>query len=133
MFPDGAAGIALLLLRAVVGVTAAVQGGTSLGGADPSTTMWASGCAAIAAGALLVIGFVTPAAAGLAGLSLLPMVLAVGPAADPGPFIDRVGAACVVAVAAALIALGPGSISVDARLFGRREIVFSQGRHDRPH
>ena len=34
----------------------------------------------------------------------------------------------LLAVAAALVLLGPGALSLDARLFGRREIVFL---HDR--
>jgi hypothetical protein len=38
--------------------------------------------------------------------------------------LDRVGALCVATVAGAVALLGPGALSLDARLFGRREIVF---------
>ena len=37
---------------------------------------------------------------------------------------------CALLVAVAIAMLGPGAYSVDARLFGRRKVVFS--RRDRP-
>jgi hypothetical protein len=33
----------------------------------------------------------------------------------------------IVVVVAAIILLGPGSLSLDARLFGRREIIIPRG------
>jgi uncharacterized membrane protein YphA (DoxX/SURF4 family) len=122
-YPDRWPGRALLLLRVVVGMTAAAQGLTLIAG-DPTPAMWVGGLAAIVSGSLLLVGLLTPGAAALAGISLVPVVFAMFPPPASGPFIDRVGAACVAAAAAALVPLGPGSLSIDARLFGRREIVF---------
>jgi uncharacterized membrane protein YphA (DoxX/SURF4 family) len=34
----------------------------------------------------------------------------------------------LAAIAAALVLLGPGAFSLDARLFGRREIIIPEGR-----
>jgi hypothetical protein len=34
----------------------------------------------------------------------------------------------LAAISAALVLLGPGSFSLDARLFGRREIIIPEGR-----
>jgi hypothetical protein len=42
---------------------------------------------------------------------------------------DLTRAALVTSAAAAVVLLGPGAFSVDARLFGRREIVIAPDRH----
>jgi uncharacterized membrane protein YphA (DoxX/SURF4 family) len=43
--------------------------------------------------------------------------------------IDRMAAVLVVADAVAIALLGPGAYSLDARLFGRREIFISHESH----
>ena len=62
---------------------------------------------ALFAAAPLVVGFMTPAAAVAAAVTAL--------CCEAYP---------LAAVAVALALLGPGAYSVDARLFGRREIVI---------
>jgi uncharacterized membrane protein YphA (DoxX/SURF4 family) len=86
-----------------------------------------AGLLAITAGALLGIGFLTPCAGalvvlGCAGLAQpwLPLL-----ASEDSP--GGRAALFVGAVAAALVPLGPGAFSLDARLFGRREIVIPAG------
>jgi uncharacterized membrane protein YphA (DoxX/SURF4 family) len=76
----------------------------------------------------LVAGALTPAAGVVAaGLSL---VRPLGPPAAAGAFgFDggtALGLLCVMGVSVAL--LGPGAFSVDARVFGRREIVVPRAR-----
>ena len=67
---------------------------------------WQSAIALVLAGCVLA-GFLTPLAAiGAAAVSLF----------GSAPY--------AFAIAAALALLGPGAFSVDARLFGRREIVI---------
>ena len=59
----------LLLLQATVGIAAAVQGGIYLTeSGDQTLRMWAFGLPAVVSGASLLIGFLTPVAAVLAGL-----------------------------------------------------------------
>ena len=53
--------------------------------------------------------------------------LSIIPAA--GLFLDRPGALSLALVAAHCVLLGPGALSLDAHLFGRREIVFPHDRH----
>ena len=118
----------LLLLRVVVGVTTGVQGGTYLVNAETAALITAAAAVvAIASGASLLIGLFTPAATALAGLSLV-MFAGASPVPAAGLFLDRPGAVSLALVATALVFLGPGALSLDARRFGRREIVFP---HDR--
>jgi uncharacterized membrane protein YphA (DoxX/SURF4 family) len=42
--------------------------------------------------------------------------------------ISTLAAFNMAAISAALILLGPGAFSLDARLFGRREIIIPEGR-----
>jgi hypothetical protein len=42
--------------------------------------------------------------------------------------ISTLGAFNLAAISAALVLLGPGAFSLDARLFGRREIIIPEGR-----
>jgi uncharacterized membrane protein YphA (DoxX/SURF4 family) len=124
-FPGRWPGVGLLLLRALVGVTAAAQGGTYLANADePTVTVWVVGLLAIASGALLLVGFVTPGAGAIAGVTIVFIAVSRFPVPAAALFLDRAAALWVAAVAAALVLLGPGALSLDARLFGRREIVF---------
>jgi len=86
--------------------------------------MWVVGLLAIVSGASLLIGFLTPGAGIVAGSSIIVIATSWFPAASAAPLVDRVGAVYVAAVAGALVLLGPGALSLDARLFGHREIVF---------
>ena len=121
IFPTGAPGIALLILR------------FSLAGAvldscfdvlKFSVFPWM--CLALAAGgALLCLGFLTPIVSVVACALETTVLLLAGQ--EDGRFIAL---SSLNAIAIAL--LGPGAYSVDAKLFGRREIVFPpEETHDR--
>jgi uncharacterized membrane protein YphA (DoxX/SURF4 family) len=119
--------VGLLLLRVVVGVTTGVQGGTYLVNAEASALTTAAAVVAIASAASLLIGLFTPAATALAGLSLV-ILAGASPLPAARLFLDRPGAVSLALVATALVFLGPGALSLDARRFGRREIVFPHER-----
>jgi uncharacterized membrane protein YphA (DoxX/SURF4 family) len=72
------------------------------------------GLLALAAGALVLLGFLTPALAATVAVATAAHTLA-----QP-----TTGTLLSIAIALALSCLGPGAWSVDARLFGRREIVI---------
>ena len=125
IFPGGCPGAGLLLLRAAIGVTTIIQGGLYL--ADPRnlTLQTATiGLLAIGSGALLLVGFLTPVAGTLVGLSTLGIALAWLPAASQNLFDAKLPAVFAVIMSAAIVFLGPGALSIDARLFGRREIII---------
>lgn len=106
-FPAGAPGAGLLMLRLLLGGTLATQGALR----EDAVGVFEAAC-----GALLVAGFATPVAA-LAGAIL---GLAAGLHGWPAVYVS------VVALAVAL--LGPGAFSLDARRFGRRELVVPRRR-----
>jgi uncharacterized membrane protein YphA (DoxX/SURF4 family) len=99
-----------------VGVSALIHGLNSL-----AFSLSIVGIVEIASGALVVIGFVTPIAAVVIALRVATAAFA--------RFSVSLGEAkwtnaSVVIVCVALALLGPGAISIDARLFGRREIII---------
>ena len=125
IFPEGWPGAGLLLLRAACGIVLITQGGAVL---EDRTELgfvgWAVFFVVIVVGSLLLIGLQTRLAA-LAGAvislsSLFPLVSGL----DAGPLAVRMTALLSAVVAAAVMCLGPGAMSLDARLFGRREIII---------
>ena len=108
-FPTGQAGIGLLLLRLMSSVFLIMQSRHAFDGTWPAISL---GAVAIVSAVLLTAGFLTPIAGVLAMAAAL-----LGDAPAWGG---------LAVVAAALALLGPGAYSVDARLFGRREIVIAR-------
>ena len=113
----------LLLLRIVVGAAASTQGAVYLiHTSEPSALAWIAGVLAVAAGAALVAGFLTPVSGAVTGLTTF-FIVATWTPPDASVFLDRLTALFLVVNATALALHGPGALSVDARLFGRREII----------
>jgi uncharacterized membrane protein YphA (DoxX/SURF4 family) len=86
--------------------------------------MWIVGLLAVASGALLLLGFLTKATCVLVILGSLGIALSWFPASPLNFFDTKLSLLFVIIMAAAIILLGPGAFSLDARLFGRREIII---------
>ena len=113
MFPNGWPGLALLLLRVAAGILLIHDGAIALQlRPDLQTIILQS--AAIGAGSLLLLGLWTPVAGVLVTLVEVCLLLH---ATTHGRSSILLGA-----VGTALAALGPGSTSIDARLFGRKRL-----------
>jgi uncharacterized membrane protein YphA (DoxX/SURF4 family) len=78
---------------------------------------------AFAGGVLLIIGFFTPIVAALIALAAVGISLSL-PLCMPDLFNTKLADSFAIAILLAIILLGPGAFSVDARLFGRREIII---------
>jgi uncharacterized membrane protein YphA (DoxX/SURF4 family) len=124
-YPYGRAGIGLLLLRAAVGLTAVAQGGVYLSSRDnPMIWTWVVGLLAIATGFSLLIGILTPVACILVGSGSTTIAFSSFPVNTQYLINDGLSLPFVVIVATSIVLLGPGAYSIDARLFGRREIII---------
>jgi len=122
-FPGSWPGVGLLLLRIVAGAASSTEGVVWLTRtADPTAVTWIAGVLAVVSGVALVAGFLTPVSGAVAGFTTLFFVATWTPPGASMP-IDRLSALLLIADAVALALLGPGAMSLDARLFGRREIV----------
>jgi uncharacterized membrane protein YphA (DoxX/SURF4 family) len=123
-FPDGRFGAGLLLLRAIaslVGISLVV---VRLIGTSPAALDMVTGGVSIASCLAVLVGLFTPASATILAVTVAWFWFPVH--AD----VLRLGvpaALMTIAVAVAISLLGPGAFSIDARLFGPREIVISRG------
>lgn len=102
-------------MRLAIGAVAVLP---AVASASRSATLVSAGAAL--AGAAIGVGVMTPLA-GMA-LAVLAATGAAGLAAVPWSTAE---ALLVGATALAVVLLGPGAYSVDARLFGRREVMIS--------
>lgn len=124
-FPAGRPGVGLLLLRLAVGVTAIIHGAIYLSNhGHPMILDWVVGLMVIAAGALVLVGFLTPVMGPLTGIGILGTLLLQSPSSTSSLLDGKTSEILTLTMAAAIIFLGPGAFSVDARLFGRREIII---------
>jgi hypothetical protein len=123
-FAHGWPGVGLLVLRTALGVPLLVEGGVLLSGWRDSTRP-TDRCRfiSIAAGAALQLGYSSRRGAIAGGIA----VGAVHFFRHEQPlnlFSSRTVCFLAVSIAIALVVLGPGALSIDARLFGRRKIVI---------
>jgi uncharacterized membrane protein YphA (DoxX/SURF4 family) len=117
----------LLLLRAAAGIITGVQGGLYLANRNgPGVEIWSVGLLIVLSGLSLLVGFLTPAASALVAVTIVGIALSWFPAPVPNLFNTPLPAILVVIIAIAVAFLGPGALSVDCHLFGRREIIIPQ-------
>lgn len=111
-------------MRAIIGLTLFVQAGYYVREPSSAPAAWAMGSTAIIAAGLLLIGYLTPFVGGTVVLGGLGIWLSLLPSCTPTLFDSRAPAVFALTILLAIVVLGPGAFSVDARLFGRREIIF---------
>jgi uncharacterized membrane protein YphA (DoxX/SURF4 family) len=115
----------LLLLRGAIGIVGLLQGAFYLAGRAASTPgTWLGGLVGLLAGAALLIGALTPIAGIVGSLGAIGVGFSILTAPTPNLFDQKLTAVLVAIIAAAIVFLGPGAFSLDARLFGRREIII---------
>lgn len=125
-FPGGFPGAALLLLRAVFSAALLLQGVAYVRG--PGVAGWLMGAAAFVASGLLALGLLTPIVAVAVAACAAGSVLSLLPSATPTLFESPLSLAFGGTMLLVILFLGPGAYSLDARLFGRREIIIPRTR-----
>ena len=120
-FPSGGPGVALLLQRSIVGVLVVLHAGSAVA-THPISFGWCVALVEVVAGIALIIGLLTPIAGSLVCLGAIALLVKGAlPAADV--LMEwRIARGELTVMSAALIFLGPGAFSMDARLFGRRVV-----------
>ena len=89
-------------------------------------TLWIAGSLMIVIGVALFVGVLTPIVSALATICYLWRALLPALAAGAANRIGASEALTLAAVSFALVFLGPGAFSLDARFFGRREIIIPE-------
>jgi putative oxidoreductase len=116
-FADGWPGAGLLLLRLLAG-TGLLYGGIVSARSTFDTAQLAPPVLAAAFGALLVVGLFTPFAGVVAAAVEVWIAFS-----HPGFRWPQIGLA---GLCLSLVMIGPGAWSIDARLFGRKQIDLSE-------
>jgi uncharacterized membrane protein YphA (DoxX/SURF4 family) len=115
------------VLRAAVGLTTIAQGSVYLFSRDDSALQhWVIGSLSLTTGSLLLIGFLTPFACLLVVLGTATIALWSSPAYTHDLLPSMPSCLFFASMAAAEMLLGPGAHSLDARIFGRREVIIPQ-------
>ncbi len=129
MFPDGWPGIGLILLRLAVAFSAVAYGVGAVTMPDYLPIWrWVEAAVGIGVGLALMIGFLTPLAGLAAGVGYLVTLIATLIGRHTGAHLSTLASLDLVVMSLSLVLLGPGAFSLDARLFGRREIVIPHSR-----
>ena len=125
MFPDGLPGFGLLLLRAT-GAVALVSYSVIhlISGQDAKVLTLIVAVLSSIGGLLLLFGLFNWLACSLSALFSLGTVLALIPTPMLNGASAKFCAAFTAVIAIALLCLGPGAYSLDARRHGRREIII---------
>lgn len=100
----------------LVAVTLIVETVTQVRSSEPNLYGWVLAALVLAGAACLLIGFVTPIVAVLIGLGSVTLIFS--------SFHFATQNLDMIVLSTAIALLGPGAFSIDARMFGRREILI---------
>ncbi len=125
-------GFGLILLRLAVAFSAIGQGLFGLTAfSESALSVWGTALLAVVVGLMVLIGFLTPVAGVAATIGYAVTGISMLLTGEADRHVQGLTALDLAVMSLALVLLGPGAFSLDARLFGRREIIIPEGR--RPH
>jgi uncharacterized membrane protein YphA (DoxX/SURF4 family) len=123
-FAPGWPGVGLLVLRIALGVSLLIEGASLLTDWRGTRPLILVALISVAAGVALQLGY----SVGRGAIAGAVVVIAVHFSSLHGEclnlFSSKIACFLAISIAIALVFLGPGAYSIDARRFGRREIVI---------
>jgi len=109
----------------VLGVALLIEGASYIGGPDPGLGIYLLSLLVLAAGTLLLAGFLTPFVGMAIAAGAVAALFSLLPVCSPSVFESKAAMVFAMTMLLTVIGSGPGRFSVDARMFGRREILIS--------
>jgi uncharacterized membrane protein YphA (DoxX/SURF4 family) len=113
-------------MRLAVALSAIVQGIGTFMGSPAQILSWTIGSLEILVGTALLTGFMTPVAGICASLGNLAIGISWFQTSGDNAHDKTAAALYLLVISIAITLLGPGAFSLDARLFGRREIIIPE-------
>ena len=127
-FPSEWPGVGLFLLRALVGCSVIAQGIGYVQAANQSLVALGLAIVTFAGGAFLLAGLMTPLIAILVAADGIGIALSWIPSPSDSLFDSYLAIINLIVLSITIALLGPGAFSLDARMFGRREITIPSSR-----
>lgn len=118
----------LLLLRTLVGCSLIALGVGYVQMSNHTVGQWCSAAVAFTGGAFLLAGLMTPLVAAIVAVVGVGIALSVIPLPSQALFDGYLTIINLIVLSIAIVLLGPGAFSLDARMFGRREIPIPSSR-----
>ena len=112
-----------------MGLSLTVQGVGYLQSPIHGVTGWGLAALAFTTGVFLLAGLMTPLVAILVAISEIGIALAWIPLPGQDLFGSYLAMVNLIVLSIAIALLGPGAFSLDARMFGRREITIPKKNH----
>ena len=106
-----------------------VQGVAYVQSAESDLRVWGVAVLAFTSGAFLLAGLMTPLVAVLVAISGICIAFSWIPLPSQDLFDGYPAIINLIVLSVAIALLGPGAFSLDARMFGRREITIPSSSH----
>jgi uncharacterized membrane protein YphA (DoxX/SURF4 family) len=112
-----------------MGITALAECGLYFSSARIEPRGAVAGLLLAASGSLLLIGLWTQIASAVFGFVMLATSISWAGRPAVNPIESPLAALFAITIAISIVLLGPGSVSLDSRLFGPREIIIPAANH----
>ena len=119
-----------MLLRAAVALSLFIQGMAQVQLPTRGLTEWFLATLLFSGGAFLLVGLMTPLVAVIVVLGCASSALIRMPVPGHDLFDSYLAIVNLITLSIAIALLGPGAYSLDARMFGRREIIIPSTRRN---